>query len=172
MTGRRLRKPSNTLILERQFISPVIGSHNVGGIAGKVSSTSRITNVLSTANVWAYETQPWTIAERADNAVGIKHNFQKRVTESYLGRTYGQVINNSLTAPKAGQRIEIIDNTELVEYRFSYKLGDKYSIVDGVVKNEKDASLISHYTSSDLLGGQFYYNSTYGLTVRLPEIKK
>ena len=42
MTGRRLRKPSNTTILERQFISPIIGSYNVGGIAGKISNTSKI----------------------------------------------------------------------------------------------------------------------------------
>lgn len=170
MTGRRLRKPSNTVILERQFISPVIGSYNVGGIAGKISNTSKITNVLSTANVWAYKTQPYTLAERADNAVGIKHNFQTRVTETYLGRTYGKVINDYLTAPSAGLNVEIIDNLELVDYRFTYKLGDKYTIVDGVVKGEKDPALVAHYIN-DVLGSGFYYNGTYGLTVTLPSIK-
>jgi hypothetical protein len=174
MTGRRLRKPSNTLIEERQFISPVIGSHNVGGIAGKITNTSRIINVLSTANVWAYESQPWTIAERADNAVGVKHNFQKRVSESYLGRTYGQVINNSLTAPTAGQNVEIIDNGDLVEYRLTYKLGHKYEIgANGAVTSVKDQTLVDHYLDAKLLGSGFYYNSTYGITVRLPDpIKK
>ena len=172
MTGRRLRKPSNTLIEERQFISPVIGSYNVGGIAGKVSATSKITHVLSTANVWAYETQPWTIAERADNAVGIAHNFQKRLANNYLGRKYGEVINNSLTAPTAGQNIEIIDNLQFVEYRFSYKLGDAYTIENGVVKGAKDAQLVAHYTDAKLLGSGFYYNTTYGITVTLPKASK
>ena len=59
-TGRRLRKPSNTPLPERQFISPVIGSYNVGGIAGKCGEHSVITNVFSTANIWAYGENGYT----------------------------------------------------------------------------------------------------------------
>ena len=166
MTGRRLRKPSNTEILERQFISPVMGSWNVGGIAGKISTTSKITNVLSTANVWSYKSLPWTLAERVENAVGIKHNFQNRVTESYLGRTYGQVISNYLEAPVSGRNIEIVDNLEFVDYRFSYCLGWDYSIENGVVKGAVNNELVAHYL--DILGSGFYKSSSYGCTVRLP----
>ena len=166
MTGRRLRKPSNTEILERQFISPVIGSYNVGGIAGKISNTSKITNVLSTANVWSYKTHPYTIAERADNAIGISHNFQTRLTENYLGRTYGQVISNVLVAPTSGLNIEIVDNSAFVDYRFSYCLGHEYNIVDGSVKGAVNMDLVNQYLS--ILGDGFYRNSSYGCTVRLP----
>ena len=166
MTGRRLRKPSNTTILERQFISPIIGSYNVGGIAGKISSTSKITNVLSTANVWSYKTQPYTIAERADNAVGITHNFSTRLAENYLGRTYGEVISNKLTAPSAGQNVVIIDNSAFVDYRFSYCLGWEYKFENGSVVGSANAELVSKYLS--VLGNGFYRNNTYGITVRLP----
>jgi len=166
MTGRRLRKPSNTEILERQFISPIMGSYNVGGIAGKISSTSKITNVLSTANVWSYHTQPYTIAERADNAIGVSHNFQTRLTENYLGRTYGEVISNELVAPKAGQNIEIVDNSAFVDYRFSYCLGWNYVVENGSVSGSADTELVNHYLG--ILGDGFYKSSSYGCTVKLP----
>ena len=166
MTGRRLRKPSNTEILERQFISPIIGSYNVGGIAGKISSTSKITNVLSTANVWSYKTKPYTIAERADDAIGITHNFQTRLTTNYLGRTYGQVISNELTAPSSGLNVKIIDNSAFVDYRFTYCLGWEYNIVDGVVKGSVNTELTNEYL--EILGDGFYRSSSYGCTVRLP----
>ena len=166
MTGRRLRKPSNTEIVERQFISPIIGSYNVAGIAGKISNTSKISNVLSTANVWSYETNPLTIAERADNAVGIMYNFQTRYTENYLGRKYGEVKTNTLTAPSAGLNVEIVDNKEFVDYRFSYCLGWNYTIENGAVRGAADEALVSHYLG--ILGSGFYKSSSFGCTVRLP----
>ncbi len=127
--GRRLRKPSNTTILERQFISPVIGSYNVGGIAGYCTNNSVIMNVFSTANVWAYKTQPYSVASRASNAISVKYNFQARLASNYLGRTFGEVITNTLTAPKGENNIEI-DNGDLRELRINYCLGWAYQ--DGI----------------------------------------
>ena len=128
--GRRLRKPSNTTIEERQFIVPVIGSYNVGGIAGYCTNNSVIKNVFSTANVWSYKTEPYSVASRASNAISIKYNFQSRLASNYLGRTYGEVITNTLTAPKGENNIEI-DNAALRELRINYCLGWTYDGATG-----------------------------------------
>lgn len=154
--GRRLRKPSNTTILERQFISPVIGSYNVGGIAGYCTNNSVIMNVFSTANVWAYKTQPYSVASRASNAISVKYNFQSRLASNYLGRTYGEVITNTLSAPKGENNIEI-DNGDLRELRINYCLGWVYQ--DGI--GAYDATIGSQYL--EILGNKFVKGGNKGI---------
>ena len=154
--GRRLRKPSNTTILERQFIVPVIGSYNVGGIAGYCTNNSVVTNVFSTANVWSYKTQPLAVASRASNAISVKYNFQSRLASNYLGRTYGEVINNTLTAPKGENNMEI-DNGALRELRMNYCLGWVYEGTTGAY----DPTLGSQCL--EILGNKFVKGSNKGI---------
>ena len=154
--GRRLRKPSNTTIEERQFISPVIGSYNVGGIAGYCTNNSVIMNVFSTANVWAYKTMPYSVASRASNAISVKYNFQSRLASNYLGRTYGEVISNTLLAPKGENNLEI-DNADLRELRFNYCLGWRYAGTSG----EYDPELGTQYL--EILGNKFVRGGNKGI---------
>ena len=159
LDGRRLRKPSNTTIEERQFIVPVIGSYNVGGIAGYCTNNSVITNVFSTANVWSYKTMPYSVSSRASNAISIKYNFQSRLASNYLGRTYGEVISNTLTAPKGENLIEV-DNAAQRELRMNYLLGQTYEGAIGV----RDQALIDQYLA--VLGDRFTYNSNKGIYLK------
>ncbi len=154
--GRRLRKPSNTVIEERQFIVPVIGSYNVGGIAGYCTNNSVITNVFSTANVWSYKTMPYSVASRASNAISVKYNFQSRLASNYLGRTYGEVISNTLTAPKGENLIEI-DNSAQRELRMNYCLGWTYDGATGAY----DATIGSQYL--EILGNKFVKGGNKGI---------
>lgn len=121
-TGRRLRKPSNTVLEERQFISPVIGSYNVGGIAGKCGETSVIRNVFSTANVWAYKNNAYSVAEKADNAIGVMYNQNPRTSSNYLGQKYGVPYSNSLVGPQ-GSNTLVIDNSKMIGLSISWGLG-------------------------------------------------
>lgn len=157
-TGRRVRKPSNTTLAERQFISPVIGSYNVGGIAGKIGTHSVITNVFSTANVWAYGSRAYSVAEKADNAIGVKYNQNPRTASTYLGQKYGVVLSNELLAP-TGENVIFLDNSDRVGTVINNLLGTKY--VNG--RNVEDNALIRQYLTH--LGNKFGYNSTYGISL-------
>lgn len=158
-TGRRIRSPSGTTEAERKFISPVIGSYNVGGIVGKCGEHSQISNVFSTANVWSYGMAGYTVAEKADNAIGVNINQNPRLTSNYLGRTYGQTFSNELVAPQ-GDNIVIVD----VAYRIGsiehHLLG---ATLNSEGKNVADTTLIIEYLT--LLGGKFGYNNTYGISL-------
>lgn len=157
-TGRRIRKPSGTTIEERMFISPVIGSFNVGGIVGKCGETSVITNCYSTANVWCYGMKGYTIAEKCDNCIGITCNQNPRLTSTYLGRTYGQVYSNDLTAP-LGENNLILDNTYRINSVEHNLLGA--DLVDG--KNKMNTQLVIKYLTH--LGDKFGWNNTYGISL-------
>lgn len=160
-TGRRLRKPSNTVLTERQFISPVIGSYNVGGIAGKCGDTSKITNVFSTANVWAYQTKAYTVAERADNAIGIKYNFQQRTSATYLGQKFGAVYSNDLVAP-SGVNTLVIDNAEMIDTAMSYGLGFELNEEGELVANMQNVK-----TYLEILGNGFGFRDSASHGIRL-----
>lgn len=148
-TGRRLRKPSNTTILERQFISPVIGSYNVGGIVGKCGETSIVTNVFSTANVWSYQMKGYTIAERAENAIGVMYNQHWRLPNTYLGQRNGTPYSNELLAPQ-GENIIMVDNTFIIGVSISWGLGFTMNENKELVRNDR---LVRRYI--DILGNQF-----------------
>ena len=160
-TGRRLRSPSNTKIDERRFISPVIGSYNVGGIAGKCGENSVITNVFSTANVWAYRENGYTVAERADNAIGVMYNQNPRTSTNYLGMKYGAVKSNDLVAPE-GENIIMVDNSEMIGLAVSYGLGFKLN---------KNGTLVADYdrvkTYLELLGDGFGFRDSAAHGIRL-----
>ena len=160
-TGRRLRSPSNTTIQERRFISPVIGSYNVGGIAGKCGENSIITNVFSTANVWAYGELGYTVAERANNAIGVMHNQNPRTSSNYLGMKFGAVKSNDLVKPE-GENIIMVDNSYMIGLDISYGLGFKMNA---------SGNLIADYDSVkiylELLGDGFGFRDSAAHGIRL-----
>jgi hypothetical protein len=167
-TGRRVRKPSNTVLEERQFISPVIGSYNVGGICGKVGDNSIIFNVFSTANVWSYRMKGYSIAEKATNAIGVMHNQNLRTAQTYLGQKYGVVYSNDLESAKGDNNI-MIDNSDRVGLVINHLLGwdvkdvyneyTKIMVKENVINNEK----IEQYLS--ILGSSFKSDSTWGIVL-------
>ncbi|MBR4377569.1 MAG: hypothetical protein IKP50_01580 [Bacilli bacterium] len=160
-TGRRLRSPSNTTITERRFLSPVIGSYNVGGIAGEIGENSVITNVFSTANVWAYGESGYTIAKKADNAIGVLHNMHPRTSSNYLGMKYGAVKSNDLVAPE-GEHIIMVDNSALEGLAISWGLGFRLN---------KNGVLVADYnavkTYLELLGDGFGFRDSASHGIRL-----
>ena len=160
-TGRRLRKPSNTTILDRQFISPVMGSFNVGGIAGKCGPNSVISNVFSTANVWAYRNAPYTVAEKADNAIGVKVNQDPRLSSNYLGQKYGVVYSNDLVAP-VGENTLIVDNTFMVGTKRNHALGFVFDEEGNYVA---DMQLVGKYLT--ILGDKFGFRNSASHGIRL-----
>lgn len=160
-TGRRLRKPSNTSVMERQFISPVIGSYNVGGIVGKCGPNSVVKNVFSTANVWSYGMPGYTVAEKAENSIGVKYNMRPRVASDYLGQKYGVVYSNELTAPN-GQNNIFIDNENMVGMSVSWGLGFKVSNGGSLVA---DYQLVKEYLT--LLGDKFGFRDSASHGIRL-----
>lgn len=157
-TGRRIRKPSGTTLEERMFVSPVIGSFNVGGICGKCGETSVISNCFSTANVWSYGMQGYTVAEKCSNCIGINTNQNPRLSSNYLGRTYGQVYSNDLTSPEGENNI-ILDNTSRINSIEHNLLGAE--LVDG--KNKMNSALVIKYLNH--LGDKFGWNNTYGISL-------
>lgn len=160
-TGRRLRSPSNTTITERRFLSPVIGSYNVCGIAGEIGENSVITNVFSTANVWAYGEPGYTIAKKADNAIGVLHNMHPRTSSNYLGMKYGAVKSNDLVAPE-GEHIIMVDNSALEGLAISWGLGFRLN---------KNGVLVADYnavkTYLELLGDGFGFRDSASHGIRL-----
>ncbi len=160
-TGRRLRKPSNTVLEERQFISPVIGSYNVGGIAGKCGTNSIIRNVFSTANVWAYRNQAYTVAERADNSIGVKFNQNPRTSTNYLGLKYGVPYSNELIGP-AGSNTLVIDNSDMVGLSISYGLGFELNEEGILVANMQNVK-----TYLEILGTGFGFRDSAAHGIRL-----
>ncbi|MGM9859057.1 MAG: InlB B-repeat-containing protein [Bacilli bacterium] len=160
-TGRRLRKPSNTQILERQFISPIIGSYNVGGIAGKCGPNSVIKNVFSTANVWAYRNAPYTVAEKADNAIGVSQNQDPRLSSNYLGQKYGVVYTNTLSGP-VGENVLVIDNSMMIDTKRNHALGYVFDEQGNYVK---DMQLVKQYLT--ILGDKFGFRDSESHGIRL-----
>lgn len=161
-TGRRLRKPSNTAVLERQFISPVIGSYNVGGIAGKCGENSHISNVFSTANVWSYKNKAYTIAEKADHCVGVAYNQNSRAANSYLGQKFGVPYSTDLVQPQ-GNSVLTVDNSFIVGQSVSWGLGFIYdSATDTFIKNNQ---LIKRYLTC--LGDAFGFRDSASHGIRL-----
>ena len=76
-----------------------------------------------------------------------------------LGRTYGEVISNTLTAPKGENLIEV-DNAAQRELRMNYLLGQTYDGAIGV----RDQALIDQYLA--VLGDRFTYNTTRGIYLK------
>ena len=160
-TGRRLRSPSNTTIADRRFISPVIGSYYVGGIAGKCGENSVITNVFSTANVWSYGMQGYTVAERADNAIGVRTNQMPRSSSNYLGLKFGTVYSNDLAAPK-GENVLVINNEFIVNQTTSWGLGFQMNSNGILVANMYK---VGEYL--DILGEGFGFRDSSAHGIRL-----
>jgi hypothetical protein len=136
----------------------VVGSYYVGGIAGKCGENSVITNVFSTANVWSYGMQGYTIAQKATNAIGITCNQNPRLTSNYLGQTYGAVYSNDLLGAE-GTNVLILDNSSRIGSTVNNLLGTTYA--NGV--NTQSTELIKQYLT--LLGEKFGYNNTYGISL-------
>ncbi len=157
-TGRRVRRPSGTVLEERMFISPVIGNYNVGGIAGKCGENSVITNCFSTANVWSFEMKGYTIAEKATNCIGINTNQNPRLASNYLGRTYGVPASNDLLSPIGDNNI-ILDNSSRIGSVENNLLGA--NLVDG--KNKMNTQDVIKYLKH--LGNKFGWNNTYGISL-------
>ncbi|MBR1954757.1 MAG: InlB B-repeat-containing protein [Clostridia bacterium] len=167
-TGRRLRKPSNTTEEERQFISPVMGSYNVGGIVGQCGPNSKISNVFSTANVWAYGEQAYAIAEKADNAVYVTWNQNRRTADRWLGQKYGVVFSDELLAP-IGNNLKAIDNSSRKNLVINHLLG--WDLVE--VKNEYTGEMVLTQVKNEqlceeileILGNKFKADSTWGIVL-------
>lgn len=159
-SGRRIRKPSNTTIAERQFISPVIGSFNVGGIVGKVGENSVISNVFSTANVWSYGMQGYSVAEKADNAISVAVCQNPRTGSTYLGQKYGEVYSNELLAPIGNNNL-IDDNSARQGTTVNHLLGNTYDSEQNI--NVKDDELVAKYL--EVLGESFFYDKTWGIVL-------
>lgn len=167
-TGRRLRKPSNTLEEERQFISPVIGSYNVGGIVGQCGPNSVVENVFSTANVWAYGEQAYAIAEKANNAVYMLYNQNRRTADRWLGQKYGVVYSDELLAP-IGTNLKGIDNGYRKNYVVNHLLG--WDLVE--VENEYTGEMVLTQVKNEqlceeilaILGSKFKADSTWGIVL-------
>ena len=167
-TGRRLRKPSNTIEEERQFISPVMGSYNVGGIVGQCGPNSKISNVFSTANVWAYGEQAYAIAEKADNAVYVTWNQNRRTADRWLGQKYGVVFSDELLAP-VGNNLKAIDNSSRKNLVINHLLG--WDLVE--VKNEYTGEMVLTQVKNEqlceeilaILGNKFKADSTWGIVL-------
>ena len=160
-TGRRLRSPSNTTVTERRFLSPVIGSYNVGGIAGEIGENSVISNVFSTANVWSYGEQGYSVAKKADKAIGVLHNMHPRTTSNYLGMKYGAVRSNDLLAPQ-GDGIIMVDNSSLEGLPISWGLGFRLNR-SGVLVADYNATK----TYLELLGDGFGFRDSASHGIRL-----
>lgn len=160
-TGRRLRKPSNTTIAERQFISPVIGSYNVGGIVGKCGENSIITNVFSTANVWSYGMKGYTIAEKADNCIGVRTNQYHRNSSNYLGLKFGTPYSNDLQAP-IGDNTFIVNNEFIVGQNISWGLG---YVLNSDGKMVANMYRVGEYL--DILGPGFGFRESSSHGIRL-----
>ena len=160
-TGRRLRKPSNTTILERQFISPIIGSYHVGGIVGKCGENSVITNVFSTANVWSYQMPGYSVAEKADHAIGVSYNQSYRTSNTYLGTKYGVVYSNELLGP-SGENTIMIDNSWIRGQSISWGLGFVPNAEGELVKNLEDVK-----TYLECLGEGFGFRDSASHGIRL-----
>ncbi len=167
-TGRRLRKPSNTTEEERQFISPVMGSYNVGGIAGQCGPNSVIKNVFSTANVWAYGEEAYAIAEKADNAVCLTYNQNRRTADRWLGQKYGVVYSDKLLAP-IGENIKVVDNEDrknlVVNYLLGWDLVEMENEYTGemVLTQVQDEALCAEILN--ILGNKFVADSTWGVVL-------
>lgn len=167
-TGRRLRKPSNTIEEERQFISPVMGSYNVGGIVGQCGPNSKISNVFSTANVWAYGEQAYAIAEKADNAVYVTWNQNRRTADRWLGQKYGVVFSDELLAP-VGNNLKAIDNSSRKNLVINHLLG--WDLVE--VENEYTGEMVLTQVKNEqlceeilaILGNKFKADSTWGIVL-------
>ena len=167
-TGRRLRKPSNTTEEERQFISPVMGSYNVGGIVGQCGPNSKISNVFSTANVWAYGEQAYAIAEKADNAVYVTWNQNRRTADRWLGQKYGVVFSDELLAP-IGNNLKAIDNSSRKNLVINHLLG--WDLVE--VENEYTGEMVLTQVKNEqlceeilaILGNKFKADSTWGIVL-------
>lgn len=157
-TGRRIRKPSGTTIEERMFISPVIGSYYVGGIAGKCGENSNINHCFSTANIYSYGMQGYTIAEKCNDCIGINTNQNPRLTSTYLGQKYGQCYSNDLLSP-TGNNNKILDNSIRINSAQNNLLGADY--IDG--ENKQNTQLIIEYLN--ILGDKFGWNNTYGISL-------
>ena len=160
-TGRRLRKPSNTQILERQFVSPVMGSYNVGGIAGKCGPNSTISNVFSTANVYAYRNQAYTVAEKANYAIGVKVNQDPRLSTNYTGQKYGLPYSNELKAPQ-GVYTFVVDNTFMVNTKINHALGFEFDAAGNYVPNMQ---AVKRYLT--ILGDGFGFRDSASHGIRL-----
>ncbi|MGN1040068.1 MAG: hypothetical protein ACI4QL_01420, partial [Candidatus Fimimonas sp.] len=167
-SGRRIRRPSNTEEEERQFISPVTGSYNVGGIAGACGPNSVIKNVFSTANVWAYGEEGYAVAEKADNAVYLFYNQNYRTADSWLGQKYGVVVSDKLIAP-VGENVLGLDNKDRKNLVTNYLLG--WNLVE--TQNEytgemmltqvKDEQLCADILA--ILGNKYVADSTWGIVL-------
>ena len=167
-TGRRLRKPSNTLEEERQFISPVIGSYNVGGIVGQCGPNSVVKNVFSTANVWAYGEQAYAVAEKADNAVYVTWNQNRRTADRWLGQKYGVVFSDELLAP-VGNNLKAVDNANRKNLVVNHLLG--WDLVE--VENEYTGEMVLTQVKNEqlceeilaILGSKFKADNTWGIVL-------
>lgn len=167
-TGRRLRSPSATTDPQRQFISPVIGSYNVGGIVGQCGPNSVVENVFSTANVWAYGEQAYSVAEKANNAVYVMYNQNRRTADRWLGQKYGVVYSDELLAP-VGTNIKGIDNSSRKNVVVNHLLG--WDLVE--VKNEYTGEMVLTQVKNEqlceeilaILGSKFKADSTWGIVL-------
>lgn len=109
--------------------SYVGGRLEVGGIAGRVTSTSVIANCYSTANVFAYETTAYSIAEKASNSVANNINSDSNTLNSVsLGST---PVSNTLVQP-IGENNQVISNTVITEADVNAKISETYLSTLGV----------------------------------------
>lgn len=167
-TGRRVRKPSNTTDEERQFISPVIGSYNVGGIVGKCGEHSIISNVFSTANVWAYREEAYAVAEKASNTVYCLYNQNYRTSDRWLGQKYGVVVSDKLIAP-IGENTLGIDNSSRKNLTINHLLGwEVKEIISPLTGNKsldnvKNEELVTEILG--ILGSGFKADSSWGIVL-------
>jgi hypothetical protein len=145
-----------------------MGSYNVGGIVGQCGPNSKISNVFSTANVWAYGEKAYAIAEKADNAVYVTWNQNRRTADRWLGQKYGVVFSDELLAPM-GNNLKAIDNSSRKNLVINHLLG--WDLVE--VKNEYTGEMTLTQVKNEqlceeilaILGSKFKADSTWGIVL-------
>ena len=144
------------------------GANNVGGIVGQCGPNSKISNVFSTANVWAYGEQAYAIAEKADNAVYVTWNQNRRTADRWLGQKYGVVFSDELLAP-IGNNLKAIDNSSRKNLVINHLLG--WDLVE--VENEYTGEMVLTQVKNEqlceeilaILGNKFKADSTWGIVL-------
>lgn len=97
-----------TSTLGRSYIA---GRLNVGGIAGALEGDGIVRNCFNAANVYAFDDQPYAIAEYATNSVYLQVNLDLRSVGDQL---YGNCSTDNPLAPIGSGNV-MVSNTSLVQ---------------------------------------------------------
>lgn len=104
------------------------GRIEVGGIAGRVGSTSVITNVYSTANVHSFASPGYAIAEKADNAVyfaTVSNDPYWSADDAGSNATVQEYLSSDSLITPVGLNNVLVENTK-TNLKEDFVLGETY----------------------------------------------